>query len=327
MEQPLISVIVPVYKVEPYLRQCVDSIINQTYTNLEIILIDDGSPDRCPEICDEYAAKDSRVRVIHQKNSGVSAARNAGLNIASGDYIGFVDADDWIEPNMYEELLRSILQFGSDYSYCSFSHFKTDGSFYSENFGKSARQTTGETLCSSFLLGTGDEHGSLVNKLFTMDCIGGVRFDDDMRVAEDAWFFLQILSKNPEISFVDKSMYVIRHTNDTSWGNNTYLLQSRANYDLAVRSLVLLPDIPQLMPLFKEFLIRRYFIYANYLAIDNLRKEYTDLTRQFRKLLKQHIGDSSHLSLKYKAGLLMVNVSPQVFWFITRAKMRRLKTD
>lgn len=95
-DSPLISVIVPIYKVEPYLRRCLDSIVNQTYTNLEIILVDDGSPDGCPAICDEYAAKDKRIIVIHKENGGLSDARNAGLDICKGDFVYFVDSDDWI---------------------------------------------------------------------------------------------------------------------------------------------------------------------------------------------------------------------------------------
>ena len=114
-----ISVIVPVYNVEPYLRKCLDSIINQTYRNLQIILVDDGSPDNCGAICDEYAAKDSRIEVIHQGNGGVSAARNAGLRLAVGDYIGWVDSDDWIEPDMYEYLLENALKYGADIAVCS----------------------------------------------------------------------------------------------------------------------------------------------------------------------------------------------------------------
>lgn len=97
MQTPLISIIVPIYKVEPYLRRCLDSIVNQTYTNLEIILVDDGSPDSCPQICDEYAAKDKRIVVIHKENGGLSDARNAGLDICKGEYISFVDSDDWVD--------------------------------------------------------------------------------------------------------------------------------------------------------------------------------------------------------------------------------------
>lgn len=116
--EPLISVIVPIYKVENYLRQCIDSILRQTHKNLEIILVDDGSPDGCPAICDEYEKKDDRIKVIHKENGGLSDARNAGLEIATGEYIGFVDSDDWIMPDMYEYLLQGILGYQSEISYC-----------------------------------------------------------------------------------------------------------------------------------------------------------------------------------------------------------------
>lgn len=115
----MISIIVPVYKVEPYLRQCVDSILNQTYRNIEVLLIDDGSPDKCGEICDEYARKDNRVRVFHTENQGLSAARNIGISEAKGKYIGFVDSDDWIEPDMYEVLLKRMQETGADISECA----------------------------------------------------------------------------------------------------------------------------------------------------------------------------------------------------------------
>ena len=109
-ERPLISVVVPVYKVEEFLPKCVASIRGQTYENLEIILVDDGSPDGCGAMCDGYAREDARIKVIHKKNGGLSDARNAGIDIARGEYIGFVDSDDWIEPEMYETLLTTALK-------------------------------------------------------------------------------------------------------------------------------------------------------------------------------------------------------------------------
>lgn len=118
MDNPKISVIVPVYKVEPYLQKCLDSVVGQTYRNLEIILVDDGSPDRCPAICDGYAAQDSRVKVIHKENGGVSSARNAGLAAATGDWIGWVDSDDWIEPDMYGYMLDKARTYGADIAVC-----------------------------------------------------------------------------------------------------------------------------------------------------------------------------------------------------------------
>ena len=114
----LLSVIVPVYNVSKYIHKCVDSILVQSYSNLEIILVDDGSPDECPKICDEYASKDKRVQVIHKTNGGLSSARNAGLEIAVGEYIGFVDSDDWIEPSMYEKMITFIEQNECDMAGC-----------------------------------------------------------------------------------------------------------------------------------------------------------------------------------------------------------------
>lgn len=114
MQSPLVSIIVPIYKVEPYLRRCLDSIVNQTYTNLEIILVDDGSPDGCPQICDEYAAKDERIVVIHKENGGLSDARNAGLDICKGEYISFVDSDDWVENEYIFCLVENALSTNSD---------------------------------------------------------------------------------------------------------------------------------------------------------------------------------------------------------------------
>ena len=111
---PLISVIVPVYNVEKYLGKCVDSILAQTYENLEIILVEDGTKDNSGAICDAYAAKDSRIRVIHKENGGLSSARNAGMDIARGEYFGFVDSDDWIEPKMYETLLNLAEKYHAD---------------------------------------------------------------------------------------------------------------------------------------------------------------------------------------------------------------------
>ncbi len=118
MKAPLITVIVPVYKAEKYLERCVDSIRNQTYSNLEIILVDDGSPDNSGMICDSLAKLDKRIKVIHQDNGGSSAARNAGLDAMSGDYVGFVDSDDWIEKEMYEILYSRMISEHADISCC-----------------------------------------------------------------------------------------------------------------------------------------------------------------------------------------------------------------
>ena len=129
-----VSVIVPVYKVEKYLDRCIQSIIHQTMSEIEIILVDDGSPDKCPEKCDEYAAKDHRVRVIHQKNAGVAAARNAGLSIAESEYVTFVDSDDYVEPEMYEKMLEMAERYDSDVVICDCKkEYSNRSEMYSHN--------------------------------------------------------------------------------------------------------------------------------------------------------------------------------------------------
>ena len=122
----LISVIVPVYKVEPYLDRCVQSIVDQTYTNLEIILVDDGSPDNCPAMCDAWTEKDARIKVIHKENGGQASARNAGLAIAGGDLVGFVDSDDFIAPSMYEAMYAVMKENECDIVECSRQDFVTE---------------------------------------------------------------------------------------------------------------------------------------------------------------------------------------------------------
>lgn len=121
---PLVSIIVPVYNVESYLKRCIDSILAQTCSDIEIILVDDGSTDASPRICDEYADKDSRIEVIHKKNGGQSEARNRGLDICKGDYISFVDSDDWVEPAYIEELLKLITKEDVDIAICELKRTK-----------------------------------------------------------------------------------------------------------------------------------------------------------------------------------------------------------
>lgn len=137
----MISIIVPIYNVEKYLPKCIESIINQTYTDLEILLIDDGSTDNSGLICDKYASIDNRIKVIHKKNGGVSSARNIGLNEANGNYIAFVDSDDYIEKNMYEKMISIINKYNVDIVSCNYNHvnekiepfFKLDKDEYINN--------------------------------------------------------------------------------------------------------------------------------------------------------------------------------------------------
>ena len=132
MNNPKVSIIVPIYNVEKYLRCCVDSLLNQTLTDIEIILVDDESPDNCPVICDEYTKQDHRIKVIHKKNGGQGFARNSGLEIANGEYIAFVDADDYVETMMYQKLYELATETKADAAYCSFQRFNDNGDTWME---------------------------------------------------------------------------------------------------------------------------------------------------------------------------------------------------
>lgn len=208
--EPLISIIVPIYNVEKYLPTCLDSILAQTYTNLEIILVDDGSPDDSGAICDEYASRDSRFVVVHQKNGGVSVARNTGLDHATGDYIGFVDPDDWIEPNMYETMMSSIQKEGHDGAACS--------AFYeSTNKTEIRKQLPSVTFKQPELLRVSLEDKlppHMWRLLVKASIWNNIRFNTDYRRSED-WEILPRLLRNCN-SLITLSMPLYHYRMNTS---------------------------------------------------------------------------------------------------------------
>ncbi len=191
---PKISVIVPVYKVEKYLDKCVSSIVGQTYENLEIILVDDGSPDNCPQMCDVWAQKDERIKVIHKTNGGLSDARNAGLNIATGDYIGFIDSDDWIEPDMYHILMKNALDYDADISRCGIfvDEEMTGGQDIHSEFQELKILDNTEYL-KGLVMG-GYIRGVVWNKIYKRETVGDFRFSIDDGASEDIMFNNRISS-------------------------------------------------------------------------------------------------------------------------------------
>ncbi|MDR2790731.1 MAG: glycosyltransferase [Campylobacteraceae bacterium] len=209
MKMPLVSVIVPIYNVEVYLKKCVDSIINQTHKNLEIILVDDGSPDNCGKICDEYAAKDKRIRVIHKPNGGLGDARNAGLDIAKGEYIAFVDSDDYIAENAYEELINTAKKEAADIVISGFYYVKKSGIFLYE---KSLEGLNKEEILYQFL--SDNYHSSVCNKFFKAKLFKELRFTA-IRF-EDLFIMPSLILAAKKISFTPKAYYYYLHTNETS---------------------------------------------------------------------------------------------------------------
>lgn len=227
MHTSKISVIVPIYKVEMYLNKCINSIVNQTYKNLEIILVDDGSPDTCPQICDDWAKKDDRIKVLHTKNSGVASARNSGLKVATGDYIGFVDSDDWIDEDMYEFLLNYFTD-DTDFVRCSYRKINNGTTEDFFNNGKVEVLNSNQYLIKLFSDNT--LNSNCWCKLYKRPLIGNAEFPENIKIGEDHYFNYIITKKAKKIITVNKSKYnyVLRNSSATnneninSWLQNVY---------------------------------------------------------------------------------------------------------
>lgn len=208
MTTPLISVIVPVYRVEKYLERCVKSILSQTYENLEVILVDDGSPDQCPAICDACAEKDARVKVIHQENKGLSGARNAGIDAASGEYLAFVDSDDYVSPHFIEELYQLLQDTGCAIGQCRFSYVKGDGLV--EESDSAFCIYRGESLMEQ-LYGPEEKATCFVvawNKLYRAELFKetGIRYPEG-RIHEDEATTYRLFHEAKKLAFLDRALY------------------------------------------------------------------------------------------------------------------------
>jgi glycosyltransferase involved in cell wall biosynthesis len=201
----LISVIVPVYKVEEYLDRCVRSIVEQVYTNLEIILVDDGSPDRCGDMCEQWAAKDQRITVVHKKNGGLSDARNFGLDVAQGEYVAFVDSDDWISPDYISRMYNALKKTGAEIAACDVcTVFPGEEVFDIHNEGI-LRECSAKEALEDLLQGKGFRAVAW-NKLYRKHLLDGERYPVGKH-HEDEFFTYRVLGKAEKLVYVEKPMY------------------------------------------------------------------------------------------------------------------------
>lgn len=201
-----ISVIVPVYKTEAYLDRCIQSIVDQTYTHLEIILVDDGSPDNCPQMCDEWAVKDSRIRVIHKENGGLSDARNVGVAAAGGEYIAFVDSDDWIEREMLFKLYQCIIRDDSNIASCGALRVWDDATpsqpmlHFSGNYVLEGKEALKALIQSTYLIQV------VWNKLYSRQLIENIPFRKGI-IHEDEFWSWQTVAKASKVSVLQENLY------------------------------------------------------------------------------------------------------------------------
>lgn len=216
-----ISIIIPIYNVEAYLPECVESIINQTYQDLEIILVNDGSTDRSSQICEDYATRDSRVKVIHKENEGSAAARNAGLHIATGDLIGFVDSDDIIAVDFYKKLFKAIEQDNADIAECGFTSFKNSTEI---NHSVRKREPKGEpifygTVDALKLIMEGPLSVVVWNKIYRREVVKDLLFPAGKYIDDEYWTY-KVLGNSLKIVKTSEILYYYRQQHNSLMGSS-----------------------------------------------------------------------------------------------------------
>lgn len=293
----LLSIIIPIYNTEKYLPKCLNSILAQTYANWEAILIDDGSPDNCGKICDEYAAKDKRFKVIHQKNGGVSVARQTGLNNSIGDYIIHCDPDDWIEPTMLEEMLDHAISNNADMVICDYIIEKDGEIEYSKQNLPEAPDA--KEIISKII--NEQLHGSLCNKLVRRECCHSLAFHPtNVYLAEDELFNIRLLAKNIKVTYLPKAFYHYKMDNisSASQSKNVKIISSRI---ITVKEYEKILDKKEYDDFFviKKRIITTLFLSKNTKDIKDLFKETA------ARIIKQHNRYNPKLPLGYFIALAL----------------------
>lgn len=282
-----ISVIVPVYNVEQYLERCVDSIINQTYTNLEIILVNDGSTDNSGKLCDELAKKDERIRVIHKENGGLSDARNRGIDESESDLVGFIDSDDYIDSDMYEVLLKNLNDTDANLSMCAlydvYNNTPEAQVTNKETWKLSSEQAIKMVMEAKILSVTA------VNKLYRKSLFTDLKFEVG-KIAEDAFIMIKLLDKCEKIVATNekKYYYVHRENSITTQKFSTKFLNVIEAYEQ--NSNIILEKYPKLKDVAQTRMNWAYFYVLDRLLLDDNYND-KELENKLISYLKNHRKD------------------------------------
>lgn len=314
----LVTLIVPVYNTEIYIDKCVESLINQTYKNLEIILVDDGSSDNCPQLCDNWAADDSRIKVIHKANGGVSTARNAALNIANGDYITFVDSDDFLEPDSVGTLLDLLIQNDADISVGNFFFDYIDGRETVKLKSKSM-VIDKKNILKDYLLDL-NIRTEVCNKLYKASLFNNTRFSEGVSYAEDFEINYKLLKQADRVAMTDKCLY---HYVQESGNSSTteYITVSRAeSYKIAQK---IVEDQELDRELYEcalwRYIVRLYALMTRICKYNDksFSDKYFDVYRQEIVKYKKYIYKGNYTQ-KQKAATFLLDKFPSIFVFINK---------
>lgn len=299
--QPLVSVIVPVYNVKEYLNRCLESLINQTYRNLEIILIDDGSTDGSDSLCDKWSSNDSRIKVIHSENHGVSHARNLGLNQASGDLISFIDSDDWVDRDWYKKLVKEMVRSQTDV--CVGAFVRDDGISQWVDLNKGMPQILTHIDAIKELFKTDKTRlfgWHLCDKLYNRKILTGIRLNESIAMAEDMLFCFEAVYKSSKVSYYPTFGYHYRVRQGSATRGGASVKGFSSNF--TARKLLMerarqLGD-PLVLQIVNDFYYKfLIFLLRNALSLDNyasLKSEILEGQKEVRSnlfyIIRQNIG-------------------------------------
>ena len=308
----LVSVIVPVYGTESYLRSCIDSICNQSYKNLQIVLVDDESPDNCPVICDEYAKKDSRITVIHQKNTGVSGARNTGIRNAKGDYIMFVDSDDELTPNGVEILLSDALKYGADIVWAPLKR----GVEKDKTEAEEVLVIDGDKSLIDSLNGKSNT-SAVWGKLFKSRFIEGIFFEEGKNTNEDGFFMFQCYMKKPLLVRHNVKVYQYNFR-ENSCSRQTFSDKYFSMLYFCDKKLQIVKEnCPQYIEQAYNMVVRTNLLFLDVLCSTKekkYKKVFKQCTKTVRQLYKYHKPINSHH--KMMAPIIAMGLFPLYRWAV-----------
>ena len=312
--------IIPVYNVEKYLHRCLDSVIAQTYQNLEIICVDDGSIDDSGKICDQYAVRDARIKVIHQENQGLSAARNRGLDAAEGEYIAFVDSDDYILEGMYKKMLDKLLDYSVDLCVCQWQYEFSDGRqvVKRKNIDPTIYGCKTSLEFARFLYRGNYENGVVVaawNKLYRRALLDKIRFEG--RIHEDEAFCGRIMAKNISVYVMEEQFYVYAQNGDSLTSkpfsaNKFFFLDALAERRELFKSDAFIRQETELL------YCNMYIEYCLRARKDGVAVSHPERYRQiFRKMFSSLRRDGK-AGIKFRLRMILFSFSPSLYRNITR---------
>lgn len=324
MKNELISIIVPVYNVEKYLEKCLDSITNQTYKNLEIIVVDDGSTDKSGIICDKYAQKDNRIKVIHKINGGLSDARNAGLDICTGDYIGFVDSDDYIESDMYEYLLENLRESKSDVSMCSYCIVDdNDNKNFCFSHHKNIVFNNKIEILNNQLENAFKANIAVWNKLFVSNIFNNLRFSVG-KCSEDSFLLLNWVERCERAIVGEKIKYYYRHRADSlsSRKVNKHLFDEAEAFRKILNNINI--EYLKTREICKACILFSYKISMERLISDNSKKRifYKKYIQRYLRKNILTIVNNNYISKKDKIILMLMLMDYNFYYFMKKLYQR-----